>query len=170
MGAVDVVALLNGVDMAGGFAVQDAAVILPCLHHHGKVGQLIRPIINIKTIEVVFQDALCRIPLAVSCILIHLHQHIESVDQNVAAAHAGVDDLDVPHILVLTLLLNFIELFSYFLCLRSFGQIVFPLHLLGKVLFSGDPLFLNLVPSHLIQTTPISKDTFVLPLVDEETA
>ena len=170
MGAVDVIAFLNSIDLTGSFAVQDAAVVLPRLHHHGKVGQLIGAVINIEAVEVVFQDALCRVPLVVSCILIHLHQHIESVDQNVAAAHARVNDLDIPHIFVLTLLLDFIELFAHFLCLRSFGQIVFPLHLLGKVLFSCDPLFLSLVPSHLVQTTPISKDTFVLPLVDEETA
>ena len=170
MGAVDVVALLNGIDMAGGFAVQNAAVVLPRLHHYGEVGQLVGAVIDIKSIEVVFEDVLGRISLAVSSVLIHLHQHIEGIDQNMAAAHAWIDDLEGPHILVGTLPLDLVQLFAHFLCLRSFGQIVFPLHLLGKVLFSENPLFLCLAPSHLIQTTSISKDTFVLPLVDEETA
>ena len=86
------------------------------------------------------------------------------------AAHTGVNDLDVPHIRVGALLLDLVQLITNFLCLRSFGQVILPTHLLRNKLFVGDPLILDFIPSHLIQTTPIGKDTLVLSLVDEETA
>ena len=170
MGAVDVVALLNGVDMAGVFTVQNTAVVLPRFHHHGKVGQLVGAVINVEAIEVVFQNVLGGIPLAVPGILIHLHQYIEGIDQNMAAAHAGVNDLDVSHIRVGALLLDLVQLLAHFPRLGGFWQVILPAHLLRNKLFVGDPLILDFIPSHLIQTTPIGKDTFVLPLVDEETA
>ena len=47
-------------DVAGIFAVEDAAVILSCLHHHGKVGKLIGTVVNVQTVEDVdkYLDAL----------------------------------------------------------------------------------------------------------------
>ena len=84
MSPVDVVALLNGVDVAGIFAVEDAAVILSCLHHHGKVGKLIGTVVNVQTVEVVFQNALGGIPLAVTYAFVDLHQHIKGIEPEYA--------------------------------------------------------------------------------------
>ena len=88
---VDGVALLNGVDVAGVFAVEDAAVVLPCLHHYGKVCQLIGTVVNVQTVEVVFQNALGGIPLAVTHAFVDLHQHVKGIDQNMPGTHAGID-------------------------------------------------------------------------------
>ena len=64
--------------------------ILSCLHHHSKVGQLESPVINVQTVQIVLQDALCDLPLGVSGGLINLHQHIKGVHQNMTAAHTRV--------------------------------------------------------------------------------
>ena len=74
---------------------EEAAVILPGLHHHGEVGQLGGPVVDVQAVEVVFQDALGGVPLAPPLALVHLHQHIEGVDQDVPAAHAEVDEFQV---------------------------------------------------------------------------
>ena len=87
-----------------------------------------------------------------------------------AAAHAGVDDFDVPHILILALLLDLIELLTNFLCLCGFRQVIPPAHLLSNKLFVGNPFRLNLIPSHFVRITPVGKDTLVFPLVDKDTA
>ena len=79
MRTVDAVALLNGIDMAIIFPIENAAVVLPCFHHHCKIRQLIGTVINVQTVDVVFQNALCRIALAVTGTLINLHQHIKGV-------------------------------------------------------------------------------------------
>ena len=86
------------------------------------------------------------------------------------AAHTGVDDLDVPHILVLTLLMDLVQLLAHFLCLRGFGQVILPAHLPCDSLFIGDALFLGLVPCHLVHAAPIGKNALVFALVDEKTA
>ena len=74
---------------------ENAPVVLPCLHHHRKVGQLGGPVVDVQAIQVVLQDTLGGVPLAPSLALIDLHEDFKGVDQDVPAAHAGVDELDV---------------------------------------------------------------------------
>ena len=123
---VDGIALLNGVDMAGVFTVEDAAVILPCLHHHGKVGKLIGTVVNVQTVEVVFQNALGGIPLAVTHAFVDLHQHIKGIDQNMPGAHAGVDEGEVFRVQGGVLLADRRQLCLHLRLLRGFVQIVLP--------------------------------------------
>ena len=123
---VDGVALLNGVDVAGVFAVEDAAVVLPCLHHYGKVCQLIGTVVNIQTIEIVFEDALGGIPLGVAHAGVNLHQHVKGVHQNMAGAHAGVDEGQVLRIQGGVLFTNFCKLCLHLRLLRGFVQIILP--------------------------------------------
>ena len=133
--SVNVVAFGNRIDMGLDAAGEDTPVILSRFHHHGKIGKLRRPFVNLQTVEVIFKDALRRVALAVPVVFVHLHQHIEGVHQDMAAAHAGVNDLDVSDILVFALLLDFVELLAHFLGLRSFRQIILPAHLLGDFFF-----------------------------------
>ena len=79
--------------MAGVFSVEDTAVVLPCFHHHGKVRQLIGTVINVQTVNVMFQNALCGIALAVTGTLVSLHQHIKGIYEDMTRTHAGVDEL-----------------------------------------------------------------------------
>ena len=81
--------------MAGILTVKDTAIVLPCFHHHGKIRQLIGTVINVQTVNVVLQNALCSITLAVTGTLINLHQYIKGVYQDMAGPHAGVDELDI---------------------------------------------------------------------------
>ena len=87
-----------------------------------------------------------------------------------AAAHAGVNDLDVSDILVFALLLDFVELLAHFLGLRSFRQIILPAHLLGDFFFIGNALCLNLIPAHFLQATTVSINALFFPLVDKDAA
>ena len=123
---VDGVAFLNGVDVAGVFAVEDAAVILPCLHHHGKVGKLIGTVVNVQTVEVVFQNALGGIPLAVTHAFVDLHQYVKGIDQNMPGTHAGIDKCQVFRAQGGVLFTNFCQLCLHLRLLRGFVQIILP--------------------------------------------
>ena len=87
-----------------------------------------------------------------------------------AAAHAGVDDLDVPDILVFALLLDFVELLARLPRLSGFRQIILPAHLPGNFLFIGDTLCFDLIPAHFIKAATVSVNALFFPLVDEDTA
>ena len=126
MSPVDSVALLNGVDMAGVFAVEDAAVVLPCLHHYGKVCQLIGTVVNIQTIEIVFEDALGGIPLGVAHAGVNLHQNVKGVHQNMPGTHAGVDEGQVLRVQSGVLLADVCQLCLHLRLLRGFVQIILP--------------------------------------------
>ena len=168
--SVNVVALGNRIDMGLDAASENAPVVLAGLHHHGKVGKLCRPFVDVQTIEVIFEDALCRVALAVPIVFVHLHQHIEGVHQDMAAAHAGVDDLDVPDILVFALFLDFIEPLANIPPLGGFRQIILPAHLPSNFLFIGDALCLDFIPSHFLQAATVSINALLFPFVDEDAA
>ena len=71
-------------------AGQDAAVILSCLHHDGKVSELIRTVIDVETVDVVFQDCFCSFTFAVTNRGIDLFQHVDHVDKDMPTAHTGI--------------------------------------------------------------------------------
>ena len=126
MSPVDGVALLNGIDVAGVFAVEDAAIVLPGLHHHGKISQLIGAIVNVQTVEVVFQNALGGIPLAVTHAFVDLHQHVKGIDQNMPGTHTGVNEGQVFRAQGGVLLADRRQLCLHLRLLRGFVQIVLP--------------------------------------------
>ena len=144
---------------------EDAAVVLPCLHHDCKIGKLRRTVINIETVKIVFKNALCRVALAIPACLINLHQYIKGINEDMPAAHAGVNDFDVFDIQIGILSLNLIKLLSDFFRLFSFRQVIFPAHLLCDVLFVGNSLSLRLFPCHFICAATIRIDALVLALV-----
>ena len=148
--AVQSVAFDDSIHMRLNATGEDTAVILPSLHHDRKIGKLRRTVINIETVEVVFKNALRRVPLAISACLINLHQHIKGIDKDMTAAHAGVDDLDVFDIQRGVLVLNLIKLLAYFLCLFRFGQIILPAHFVGNQLFRCNAFGFRFVPSHFV--------------------
>ena len=123
---VDGVALLNSVDVAGVFAVEDAAVVLPCLHHYGKIGKLIGTVINVQTVEVVFQNALGSIPLGVAHAGVNLHQHVKGIYKDMPGTHAGVDEGQVLRVQGGVLFTNFCKLCLHLRLLRGFVQIILP--------------------------------------------
>ena len=146
---VDAVALLNGIDMTGVLAVQDTAVVLPCFHHHGKVRQLIGTVINVQTVDVVFQNALCSITLAVADTLVNLHQHIKSIYQDMTGTHAGVDELDILRVQGGVLFTNFCQLHLHFRFLLCLFQIVFPVFFQAAVRVSFHPQTTKAVLHHV---------------------
>ena len=113
--------------MAGVFSVEDTAVVLPCFHHHGEVRQLIGTVINVQTVDVVFQNALCSIALAVTGTFVNLHQHIKSIYQDMTGTHAGVDELNIFWVQGSILFTNFRKFCLYLRLLLCFFQIVFPI-------------------------------------------
>ena len=149
---------------------EDAAVVLPCLHHDRKIGKLRRTVINIETVKIVFKNALCRVALAIPACLINLHQHIKGIDEDMTAAHAGVDNLDVFDIQRGVLVLNLIKLLAYFLRLFRFGQVILPAHFVGNQLFRCNAFGFRFVPSHFIQAATVRIDAFVFALVYIESA
>ena len=126
MSSVDGVAFLNGIDVAGVFAVEDAAVILPRLHHYGKIGKLIGAVVNVQTVEVVFQNALGGIPLAVAHAFVDLHQHVKGIYKDMTGTHAGVDEGQVLRAQGGILLADIRQLCLHLRLLRGFVQIILP--------------------------------------------
>ena len=163
--AVQSVAFNDSINVRLNATGEDAAVILPSLHHDSKIGKLRRTVINIETIEVVFKNALRRVPLTISGCLINLHQHIKGIDEDMTAAHAGVDGLDVFDIQRGVLVLNLVKLLAYFLRLFRFGQIILPAHFVGNQLFRCNAFGFRFVPSHFIQAATVRIDALVFALV-----
>ena len=112
--------------MTGVLTVEDTSVVLPCFHHHGKISQLIRTVVNVQTVDVVFQNALCSITLAVTGTLVNLHQHIKGVYEDMSGSHAGVNELDVFRVQGGILFTNFRKFHLHFRLLLCLFQIVFP--------------------------------------------
>ena len=69
---------------------ENAAVVLSCFHHHRKICQLIRTAVDVQPVEVVPQDRHRRITLRPAAGSVNVHQHIERIDEDMAAAHARV--------------------------------------------------------------------------------
>ena len=88
-----VVAFADGIHLGLDLPAEEAAIILARLHHHGKAGQLRGTVIDIKPEKIVYQNAGNSCSIVITACPIDLHQDIEHVDQNMAAPHAGVDDL-----------------------------------------------------------------------------
>ena len=114
----DAVAFLNGIHMRLRnvrfsifiFAFQKALIIADSFHHHRKICQLGGAVVNIQTVE--------------------LHQYIEQIRQNMAAAAARVDDLDLFRGQVGILFADLGQLGLYLRLLLGFFQIIVPLGVL----------------------------------------
>ena len=77
------------------FRRENAAVVLPCFHHHRKICQLIGTAVDVQPVEVISQNRLCCISLRPTAGGVDVHQHIERIDQNMSTAHARVNDFDL---------------------------------------------------------------------------
>ena len=134
----DAVAFLNGIHMRLRnvrfsifiFAFQKALIIADSFHHHRKICQLGGAVVNIQTIEVVLQNAGHGIAGRVAVVLVNLHQYIEQIRQNMAAAAARVDDLDLFRGQVGILFSDLGQLSLYLQLLLGFLQIIVPLGVL----------------------------------------
>ena len=89
------VALVNGIHVRLDTARQQAAVVLPRLHHYREIRKLCCTVVNIQTVQIVFENALRGFALAPACRGVNLHEHIKCVHQNMTRAHARVDHLDL---------------------------------------------------------------------------
>ena len=146
---VDAVTLLHGIDMAGVFTVKNAAVILSGFHHHGKVRQLISTVINVQTVNIVFQNALCSITLAVTGTLVNLHQHIKSVYEDMTGTHAGVDELYILRVQGSVFFTNSRQFCLHLRLLLCLFQIVFPVFFQAAVRVSFHPQTAKAVFHHV---------------------
>ena len=72
-------------------AGEKTAVVLPRLHHHGKIRELRGALINVQPEQVVLNDAPDRLTRGVSCAFVDLHQDVEHVHQDMPAPRARVD-------------------------------------------------------------------------------
>ena len=102
-------------------------VILPGLHHHGKIGKLGGALVDVQPIEVMLHDALGRVPLGIALTLVDLHQHIEQIAQDMSAAHAGVDALNVLRVQGSVLFADLRKLGLYSGFLLRLVQVVVPI-------------------------------------------
>ena len=123
---LNAVALTDGEDIGLNAAREQAAVILPRLHHDRKIGKLRRAVINVETVKIVLEDALRRLALIPTGRGINLHQHIKGIDKDMTAAHAGVDDLDLFRLDGLVFLAELGKLRIHLRLLLGFVQIIFP--------------------------------------------
>ena len=112
------------------FAFQKALIIADSFHHHRKICQLRSAVINVQTIEVVLQNAGHSIAGRVAVVLVDLHQYIKQIRQNMAAAAARVDDLDLFRGQVGILFADLGQLGLYLRLLLGFLQIIVPLGIL----------------------------------------
>ena len=83
-------------------------------------------VVNIKAVEVFLHNAAHGIAGGVAGGFVNLHQHIEGVYQNVAAAHAGINELDVLRREGGVFLANLSQLRLHLRLLLGFFQIILP--------------------------------------------
>ena len=150
VGTAHPVGFLNVVHsgLGDGLAVKEAAVVLAGLHHHGEIGKLRRTLVDVQTKEVVFQNGAHGLPLGVAVVQIDLHQHIKQVAQDMAAAHAGVDDLELFRLHFGVLGADILQLLLHLRLLRGLVQIILPVGLV-EVRVTLDPQTAKAVFHHV---------------------
>ena len=120
-------------------AAENAAVVLTGFHHHGEVSELGGAVVNVEAVEIVLKNALRGVALADAVCSVDLHEHVESVDENVPAAHTWVDELDILWLEVRVLGANFLQ-FGFYICfLLGFVEIVFPVFFERVVWMTVEP-------------------------------
>ena len=118
---------------------EEPTVILPGFHHDGKIGQLGCPTVNVQAVEILLDNGGGGIPLAPPLTLIDLHEHIKGIDQNMAAAHAGVNEGDVLGPKSLPLGAQHHQLSFHLRLLFRLIQIVLPVFTQGRVRVALQP-------------------------------
>ena len=76
-------------------SAQEAPVVFAGLHHHREIRQLSRAVVDVQAVEVVLHDAAHRITVGIAHCAVDLHEHVKGVHQNVTAAHARIQQLDI---------------------------------------------------------------------------
>ncbi len=135
---LDAVALRDGHEVRMHAAREDARVNLACLHHHGEIGQLVGTLVDVETVEIVLEDELRNLTARIARLRIDLREHGKGIDENMAAAHAGVDEADILGTHALRGLADGGELPRDRRLLLRLGQIVAPAERLRAAL--GMPL------------------------------
>ena len=118
---------------------EEAAVILPRLHHHGKIRKLRRTLVDVEAVEVVLHDGRCGVARRISIVLVDPHQHVEHIAEDMSAAHAGVDAANVLRPPVCIFFSHRGQLCSDGLLLLCFGEVVCPCALQGVARMSLEP-------------------------------
>ena len=78
-----VAAVLQGKHVRLDAPPEPALVILPGLHHDGKVRQLCRAVVDVQPPQVVLYDAGHSIPGRIAVGFINLHQHVKKIDEDI---------------------------------------------------------------------------------------
>ena len=105
---------------------QKSSVIGTGFHHNCKIGKLKRTIIYIQSINIIFYNVLCSVPLAISIAFIDLHQNIKGIHKNVTAAHARINYLDFFWFDIFIFFPNGFQLFLNLCFLLCLIKVVFP--------------------------------------------
>ena len=106
---------------------QEAAVVVAAFHHHDKIGHLRGAVVNVQTVEVMLHNAGGGVTVAIARAAVNLHQHIKQIRQNMPAAHAGVDTLNILRRQGGVTLAQLGQLLRHLRLLRGFVQIILPL-------------------------------------------
>ena len=133
-------------------------VILPGFHHHGKIGQLCRPVVDVQPPQVFLHDAAHCFTGGVAVVLIDPHQHIEQVAEDMPAAHAGIDTPNILRLQSGVFFANFRKLRLYFGLLLRLVQIVFPLNFQGVIGMPLQPQAAQAVLHHIADNPIWSKN------------
>ena len=120
------VALHNSIYMGLNAAAKEAAVILTGFHHHRKVSQLCRTVINIQTIKIVLHNTCHCFTGSIAVGFINLHQHIKHIRKNMTGTGAWVNNFQLIWCQCSIFLTDFGQLFLHFWLLLGFFQIVVP--------------------------------------------
>ena len=74
------------------FSSEETPVILPGLHHYGKVRQLRSTFVDVQPPQVVLYDLDCGLTCGVAVILIDTNEYIKENTEDVTGTHTGIDD------------------------------------------------------------------------------
>ena len=74
-----------------------AAMVSTRLHGQRKARQLVATTVDVDAIDVVRKNLRRNLTRLITLLLVHLREEVESIDRNVATAHARVEQTDVLH-------------------------------------------------------------------------
>jgi len=128
---------------------QKSSVIGTGFHHNCKIGKLECTIIYIQSVNIVLDNTLCSIPLAISIAFIDLHQNIKGIHKNVTAAHARINYLDFFRFDIFIFFPNRFQLFLNIRFLLCLIKVVFPSPFQFFILMSFYPQSSDTVLYHI---------------------
>ena len=107
-------------------STQELSVISSPFHHNCKVCQLICPLINIQSMNIMLDDFKCCFSLVISGTFIDIHQHIKHSYQDMSTSHTRINTGNISRFQIFVCGTDFCQFYINGLFLLCFWKIVFP--------------------------------------------